>query len=458
MSHRNPNARRRAFGCIIERKRPDGSVFALEARYTAAVTGGKRITKNFKPTETAEARWWLDAERDYVDKCRRGLETYKSPSERSGKVRKLTFGVFADAFLENHRAVNGEELRGGTKRNLRNNVKHLKEAFGDVKLSELTPELIEEWYYGEHLNGDWQFRSECTSLKMILREACKPGAKGAPPLLEENPFQLPIPPEPDAKSLDIPPVKPDELYRIYNAMPGYTRLAVYLAACVGGLRIGEVCGLQVGDFDLTNLTLTVRRSVNRGETDMGNTRLGKLKTKGSRRTVPIPPVLVPMIKTHIEDRPNPDSPQFFQAKRGDVLATSTLRNQFDRARKKANRPDLLFHTLRVTHSTQLMLHGGTLKEAMNALGHTREETTLKHYQRIVPEHQRDITDRTAAYMLSGDPIIAAAAVLTNQDEQASGNPQTSKWAMITMLLSQIASLMTSSIPEATKQGSQAQAA
>lgn len=45
-----------------------------------------------------------------------------------------------------------------------------------------------------HPNGEWQFRSECIRLKMLLREACAPSSKGAPPLLAENPFTLPIPP------------------------------------------------------------------------------------------------------------------------------------------------------------------------------------------------------------------------------------------------------------------------
>ena len=158
---------------------------------------------------------------------------------------------------------------GSTLRNLRNDIKHLKEAFGDVKLAELTEELVTEWYYGPHPNGEWQFRSECIRLKMLLREACAPGSKGAPPLLAENPFTLPIPPEPEAGSSDIPPVTPDELYHIYNAMLGYTRLSVYLAACAGGMRIGEVCGLMDTDFDLENKVLMIRRSVSHGADDLG---------------------------------------------------------------------------------------------------------------------------------------------------------------------------------------------
>lgn len=52
-------------------------------------------------------------------------------------------------------------------------------------------------------------------------------------------------------------------------MPGYTRLSVYLAACAGGMRIGEVCGLMDTDFDLENKVLMIRRSVSHGADDLG---------------------------------------------------------------------------------------------------------------------------------------------------------------------------------------------
>ena len=70
----------------------------------------------------------------------------------------------------------------------------------------------------------------------------------------------------------------------------------------------------------------------------------------------------------------------------------------------------LFRTLRVTHATRLMLDGSSLKETMDALGHVREETTLRHYLRAVPEHQREAAERTAAYLLSADPSLAIASL------------------------------------------------
>lgn len=328
--------RRRRFGCILERKGSTGDVTSIEARYISPING-QRVSKRFAPGRRGDAEDWLETERSIVDLHRRGMMTWIPPRDRDGNTLtpKLTFGVFADGYVRRHRRKDGAEIAGSTLRNLRNDVKHLKEAFGDVKLAELTEELVTEWYYGPHPNGEWQFRSECIRLKMLLREACAPGSKGAPPLLAENPFTLPIPPEPEAGSSDIPPVTPDELYHIYNAMPGYTRLSVYLAACAGGMRIGEVCGLMDMDFDLENKVLMIRRSVSHGADDLGPSRIGRLKTKGSRRTVPIPDMLIPLIRMHLEDRPDQSNHMFFQAKRGEILCQNTLRNHFMKARKAA---------------------------------------------------------------------------------------------------------------------------
>ena len=250
-----------AFWCILERKGSTGDVTSIEARYISPING-QRVS-NVRAGQVGRCRG-LARDRE-VD--RRSAPSWDddvdSSRDRDGNTLtpKLTFGVFADGYVRRHRRKDGAEIAGSTLRNLRNDVKHLKEAFGDVKLAELTEELVTEWYYGPHPNGEWQFRSECIRLKMLLREACAPGSKGAPPLLAENPFTLPIPPEPEAGSSDNPPVMPDELYHIYNAMPGYTRLSVYLAACAGGMRIGEVCGLMDMDFDLENKVLMIRRSV-----------------------------------------------------------------------------------------------------------------------------------------------------------------------------------------------------
>lgn len=75
-------------------------------------------------------------------------------------------------------------------------------------------------------------------LKSILEEATKP-SDGASPLIETNPFMLPIPPDPQPESWRIRPVDGKTLRMRYVATPAYTRIAIYLSALAGG---------EAGDF------------------------------------------------------------------------------------------------------------------------------------------------------------------------------------------------------------------
>ena len=49
-----------------------------------------------------------------------------------------------------------------------------------------------------------------------------------------------------------------EIDALVEGFPEYDRLSVHLALLVGGLRIGEVCGLQLRDIDLDHRLLYVR--------------------------------------------------------------------------------------------------------------------------------------------------------------------------------------------------------
>ncbi|MEK0306943.1 tyrosine-type recombinase/integrase [Bifidobacterium favimelis] len=108
------------------------------------------------------------------------------------------------------------------------------------------------------------------------------------------------------------------------------------------------------------------------------------------RTVPIPAELIQTIRDHI-DRYCVDEPEamLFPAvtSPGEVMSPTTLGQQFRNARVKAGRPDITFHSLRATHATMLIIEGGSLREAMDELGHTSEKIAVRHYQRIVPKHR-----------------------------------------------------------------------
>lgn len=196
---------------------------------------------------------------------------------------------------------------------------------------------------------------------------------------------------------------PSELILLADAMPDYTRLSVFLSTLVGGLRCGELCGLQVQDIDLNRQILHVRHSVNRGDADRGDLQFGKTKTESSIRNVHIPDTLIPLIRQHLSDYcdlTRPDSPVFVP-KRARIMSRTTLDGQFAKARLKAGRPDLTFQALRASHATLLMIQGGTLREVMNQLGHVSEKVAIRYYQLTVASHQSQVVDELAESFMSG---------------------------------------------------------
>ena len=103
------------------------------------------------------------------------------------------------------------------------------------------------------------------------------------------------------------------------------------------MRTGELCALRREDIDLKNKTLSVNGSVNRGTEDRGESRIGKTKSRHSVRTCPIPDLLIPVLQKHL-DTLDHRNPMLIQAKRGEVIAQTTLAASSDREGTFKTRP------------------------------------------------------------------------------------------------------------------------
>ncbi|MCH9274882.1 site-specific integrase [Bifidobacterium amazonense] len=417
---------RRGFGSIIERTNEAGYVTSLIVRYQNPLDRSKRITKSFKAGQRALAESWLDAEKDYLDRCERGLDTWISPAdrERAKEAALVLFGDYVERWIEGYRKVDGGELSGSSKRNLRADCSHFLPAFASMPVQEITPEDIRRWYDRPHPEGRHAFRRACQRFKAIMKTASTEGMDGSAPLRADNPFIFPIPTVPESDRVRLRPLSREELKALYDAMPDYTRLSVYLSALAGGLRIGEVCALQRRDIDLDHLILHVRHSVNRGPEDRGELVLSRTKTASSVRDVVIPVELVPLIREHLDAYCDPGpTAMVFKAKRARMLGQNVLRKQFDIAKKAAGRPDIVFHTLRATHATLLILAGGTLREAMNQLGHTSTDVAIRHYQRAVDQHTKQVANELAVEMM---PVARTREVVEGELLQAQDDLKTAR--------------------------------
>ena len=85
------------------------------------------------------------------------------------------------------------------------------------------------------------------------------------------------------------------------------KTAGILIALFTGVRIGELCGLQMKDISLTDKTININKTVQRiydKKKGSSYVHIGPPKTKTSARTIPVPSLLMNIIKKFYTDNPN----------------------------------------------------------------------------------------------------------------------------------------------------------
>lgn len=414
------HAHRRRWGSVIVRKDADGRPVALQARYVNPLDPSKKVGRNFGLEFEAEAYRWLDEEHYLVMLHQKGIRQWVHPSKR-GDGNVTTFAEYARDYFDNYRKRDGGRLSGRSNRLNDMAVRRINETFGSVPLDHISGQMVEEWY--EKTRSELTpstFEHTARTFKRIMAAAADEQWDGSPPLISVSPCKYRII-KPQSRRRDQTPISPEEINALAAEFPEYYRLALWLSLLVGGLRIGEVCALQLRDIDLTALQLHVRHSVDRGPDDRGKYRLCEPKTGSSKRIVPIPKPLVPLIEDHIsrfcKDR-KPETMLFHSTLLDEwLLSPNTVAATFRRAREKIGRTDITFHSLRATHATMFVLEGGTMRETMDELGHVSVSVAVNSYQRVVPQHQRDTVELLAyRYMPSDDPVSLRTVIAQKERE------------------------------------------
>jgi integrase len=175
---------------------------------------------------------------------------------------------------------------------------------------------------------------------------------------------------------------------------------VYLGA-IGGLRWGEVAGLEVRHIDVPARTVAVAETVVRGR--RGAVGSGQPKSAAGRRTLAVPAELMDMLVRHVAERglglTDPNA-LLFTASGGGVLRYSNwLRRVWwpaavaaglgrmveDGNRGKTKYEGLGFHDLGRANATGFVAAGVEVKTAQGLLGHSDSRLTLDHYAQVVTE-------------------------------------------------------------------------
>lgn len=146
-----------------------------------------------------------------------------------------------------------------------------------------------------------------------------------------------------------------------------------------GLRIGEVCGLQWGDFDLQNGVLSVRRTVKRIYMAPGKTTLvtQSPKTQSSERDIPIPTGILDLLKEEYVGQSN--DVWFLSDTDHRPVEPRCYYKSLQGYLKQAQVPVVRPHALRHTFATTCLQAGCNVKTLSELMGHSNPDITLKRY-------------------------------------------------------------------------------
>jgi integrase len=258
-----------------------------------------------------------------------------------------------------------------------------------MQLAAITPQSVRDWH-ADLLPNKPTMRSHCYRLlRAILNTAAADELIVASPCRIRGAGQT-------QRVHKIRPASVAELGELTAAMPDRLKLAVLLASWCA-LRFGELIELRRGDVDLRDEVIRVRRAAIRIDKVPGGHVVGEPKSRAGVRDVSIPPHLASAVEKHLAEHvgPQPDSLLFPPTPGGDHhLAIAVMYRAWDKARRKAGRPDLRFYDLRHTGLVLAAATGATLAELMARAGHSTVSAAMKY------QHAAQSRDREIAALLS----------------------------------------------------------
>ena len=153
-----------------------------------------------------------------------------------------------------------------------------------------------------------------------------------------------------------------------------------------GLRIGELIALKWSDIDFAKGFLTVSKSCHDGKNGLI---IDEPKTATSRRMIPLPKQLLPILKGI---KKKSDSP-FVVSANGKSVSVRSYQRSFELLLKKLKIPHKGFHSLRHTFATRAIECGMDVKTLSEILGHKNPTVTLNRYAHSLMEHKKEMMNK-----------------------------------------------------------------
>ncbi|TCP61247.1 site-specific integrase [Baia soyae] len=283
-----------------------------------------------------------------------------------------------------------------------------------LPLDKIKPIQIQNYYSEKLTKGRVDGKGGLTARSVlhhhrILHEALEHAVKWQ--ILGKNPTKAVTPPRLQKKEVNV--LSKDQIQILLEGTKNkYFHGAVFFAISTG-MRRGEIFGLRWSDVDFKNQTLSIRQTLQRLK-GKGLVFKKSAKNDGSRRSVAISSEIIKLLQvlkaTQEECKQNlgvyyQDHDLVFSNEDGTPINVDYVSREFGRSVKKLDIPYVRFHDLRHTHATLLLQQGEHPKIISERLGHSTISITMDIYSHVMPNMQREATDKLDRFLFSDNSDI-----------------------------------------------------
>ena len=288
------------------------------------------------------------------------------------------------------------ELRDGTYDTYNGLIKrNIVPLIGHIQVKDLTGQHIQRMYNklleAKSTGGFGLSGATVTKIKNILSGALQQAVINR--IIRSNPIAETNPPKVEDTNIRI--LTKEEQKQFLSVLPFFNTGNMFAVALATGMRIGELCALDINDINREYKYIDISKSAGRRKdkyTGEVSIKITPPKTRHSIRKIPLLPSVEVMLDRQAQEVSEwqakagenwKQNTLVFPTDIGNIRDLSGLRSSMARILKRAGLPHMTIHALRHTYATTALNTGVAAQNVARLLGHKDGATTLKFYAHYI---------------------------------------------------------------------------